>query len=136
MKATNYDLARARASWRSGVESAWSSIRFVELGPGPDASVLSGSQIPVRTLVDLAGLSPSDVRVEAVVGRVGTSGTLEETEVMTLPAVEQRGAAWLFQKEIVPQQTGRLGYALRICPNHDDNPLTRRCNSLIKWGVE
>jgi starch phosphorylase len=136
MKATNYDLARDRSTWRSGVESAWSSIRFVELGPGPDASVLSGSEIPVRTLVELGGLRPSDVRVEAVVGRVGVNGTLEETEVLALPAVEQRGTAWVFQKEIVPHQTGRLGYALRICPNHDDNPLTRRCNSLIKWGVE
>jgi starch phosphorylase len=115
---------------------AWPNIRFLELGPGPDASVLSGSEIPVRTFVDLAGLSPSDVRVEAVVGRVGVNGTLEDTEVLPLPAVEQHGSAWVFRKEIVPHQTGRLGYALRISPNHDDNPLTRRCNSLIKWGVE
>lgn len=136
MKGTNYDLARERSSWRSGVESVWSNIRFLELGPGPDASVLSGSEIPVRTLVELAGLKPEDVRVEAVVGRVGVNGTLEDTEVLALPAVEQRGSAWLFQKEIVPHQTGRLGYALRISPNHDDNPLTRRCKSLIKWGVE
>jgi starch phosphorylase len=136
MKGSEYDLARERSRWRTGVTNAWSNIRFMELGPGPDASVLSGSRIPVRTLVDLAGLSPSDVRVEAVVGRVGVSGTLEETEVMALPAVEQRGSAWVFEKEIMPQHTGRLGYALRICPNHDDNPLTRRTNSLIKWGVE
>ena len=55
---------------------------------------------------------------------------------LTLPAVEQRGSAFVFQRDIVPHQTGRLGYALRISPNHDDNPLTRPCNSLIKWGME
>jgi starch phosphorylase len=40
----------------------------------------------------------------------------------------------VFAKEVVPQQTGRLGYALRISPNHYDDPLTRPCTSLLKWG--
>jgi glycogen phosphorylase len=137
MRKSGFQLAREWSRWNSGVHSAWPSVRFVEMGPGPDASVMSGSAIPVRTVVDLSVLTPSDVRVEAVVGRVGTGGQLEDTEVLTLPAMEQRGSsAWLFEKEFVPHQTGRLGYALRICPNHDDNPLTRPCNSLLKWGQE
>jgi hypothetical protein len=74
--------------------------------------------------------------VEAVVGRVGITGQLEGTEVMTLPAVEQKGSVYVFQKEFTPQQTGRLGYALRIGSNHFDNPLTRPCNSLLKWGLD
>jgi starch phosphorylase len=90
----------------------------------------------MRAVVDLGGLAPQDVRVEVVVGRVGVSGQVEDPEVLTLPAVEQRGSAFVFQRDIVPQQTGRLGYALRISPNHDDNPLTRPCNSLIKWGID
>jgi starch phosphorylase len=90
----------------------------------------------MRAVVDLAGLKPDDVRVEAIVGRVSSSGQLEDTEVLTLPAVEQRGATFVFERQFVPQMTGRLGYAFRICPNHDDNPLTRPCNSLIKWGLE
>jgi starch phosphorylase len=134
MLRSHFDLARRRSKWTADVHQAWSNVRFVELGPGPDASVLSGSSIPMRTVVDLAGLTPADVRVEAVVGRVGVEGQLEDPEVLTLPAVEQRGTAWMFEKEFVPHQTGRLGYTLRISPNHDDNPLTRPCNSLLKWG--
>jgi starch phosphorylase len=136
MKDSNYRLARERSHWSSRVHSAWGNIRFTDLGPGPDAAVTSGSQIPVRTVVHLAGLTPDDVRVEAVVGRVGTSGQLEETEVLTLPPVGPRENDWVFEKVFVPHQTGLVGYAVRICPNHDDDPLTRRCNSLIKWGVE
>ena len=90
----------------------------------------------MRAVVDLAGLKPNDVRVEAVIGRVGSTGQLEDTQVLTLPSVEQRGAAYVFERQFVPQQTGRLGYTLRISPNHDDNPLTRPCNSLIKWGLD
>jgi hypothetical protein len=68
-----------------------------------------------------------------VVGRVGVNGHLEETEVMVLPPIEQRGDVVIFAKEIVPQQTGRMGYALRIAPNHYGDPLTRPCSALLKW---
>jgi starch phosphorylase len=135
-RSTAFESARERSRWNSGVQRVWPNIRFVELGPGPEASVMSGSSIPMRAVVELAGLEPHDVRVEVVVGRVGVSGQLEDPEVVTLPAVEQRGSTFVFQRDVVPRLTGRLGYALRICPNHDDNPLTRPCNSLIKWGIE
>ncbi len=98
--------------------------------------MLTGLPIPVRAVVNLAGLSPKDVRVEAVVGRIGVNGNLEETQVMTLPAVEQAGNEYVFLKEFVPHQTGRLGYSLRISPNHYDDPLTRPCNSLLKWSAD
>ena len=38
------------------------------------------------------------------------------------------------ERQIVPAQTGRLGYALRVSPNHYDDPLTRPVTSLLKWG--
>lgn len=136
IRRSNFELARQNARWNAGVLNSWHNVKFLELGPGPQASVWSGSSIPMKAVVDLAGLKPEDVRVEAVVGRVGPTGQLEDTEIVTLPAVEQRGAAFVFERELVPQQTGRLGYALRISPNHEDKPLTRPCNSLIKWGLE
>jgi glycogen phosphorylase len=52
-----------------------------------------------------------------------------------LPVVEKNGSVAVFEKEVVPQQTGRLGYALRVSPNHYDDPLTRPCTSLLKWGT-
>jgi glycogen phosphorylase len=82
----------------------------------------------------LAGLTPEDVRVELVVGRVGTDGSLEDTEVLVLPPVEQKGSVAVFGKEIVPERTGKLGYALRVSPNHCEDPLTRPCTSLLKWS--
>ena len=129
-----FQPARDRATWNQRVHTVWDKVEFSEVGPGPDVSVLTGLPIPLRAVVNLAGLSPEDVRVEAVVGRVGVNGNLEETQVMTLPAVEQDGNEYVFLKEFVPHQTGRLGYSLRISPNHYDDPLTRPCNSLLKWS--
>jgi starch phosphorylase len=131
-----FQPARDRAGWNQRVREVWEKVGFVEIGPGPDLSVLSGLPIPVRAVVNLAGLSAKDVRVEAVIGRIGVNGNLEETQVMTLPAVEQTGNEFVFLKEFVPHQTGRLGYSLRISPNHYDDPLTRPCNSLLKWSAD
>jgi len=131
----DYLQIREQAQWRSRIRDVWDRVRFVEGGPGLSGTVTSGKPVAVRASIDLAGLSPSDVRVEAVIGRVDSNGHLEETEVMVLPAVEQQGAVAIFSKEMVPERTGRLGYALRISPNHFDDPLTRPCSSLLTWSA-
>jgi len=131
-----YEPSRERVRWNEQVHRAWESIKFVDIGLAPDGSVLSGLPIPMRAVLELSGLSPKEVRVEAVIGRVGVNGNLEETQVMALPPVEQQGTAYVFAKEFVPHQTGRLGYSLRVSPNHYDDPLTRPCNSLLKWSPD
>ena len=91
----NFEAARQKTVWDSRMNQLWQQIRFVDFGDSPGDQVLSGSAVPLRATVDLAGLHPSEVRVEAV--------------------------------------TGRIGYSVRISPNHFDNPLTRPCNALLKW---
>jgi starch phosphorylase len=132
--ASGFEKAREKARWNARIREVWDRVRFVETGPAPVGPITSGKAVPVRAAVDLAGLKPDDVRVEIVMGRVGATGQLEDTEVMLLPARECNGSVAVFGSEIVPRHTGRLGYALRISPNHYDDPLTRPCSSLLKWG--
>jgi len=127
-------LAKEKARWNLRIREVWERVRFVETGPGPAGSVISGKPVPVRAAIDLAGLKPEDVRVEVVMGSVDNNGHLEETEVVVLPVLEQRDAVGVFGKDIIPERTGRLGYALRVSPNHFDDPLTRPCTSLLKWS--
>ncbi|HTS65666.1 MAG TPA: alpha-glucan family phosphorylase [Candidatus Acidoferrales bacterium] len=134
MCGSGYNLARERAAWNARVREVWDRVHFVEAGPGPGGALTSGKAVPVRAAINLAGLTPADVRVEAVVGRVDSNGHLEETEVLTLPVVEQNGSVAIFSRDIVPERTGRLGYALRVSPNHFDDPITRPCTNLLKWS--
>jgi len=134
MMEDGYALARDKAGWNSRIREVWDRIHFVESGGGPAAAVVSGRSVPVRAAIDLAGLTPHDVRVEVVIGRIDSNGHLEDTEVMVLPPVEQTDQVAVFGRDIVPERTGRLGYALRVSPNHFDDPLTRPCTSLLKWS--
>jgi starch phosphorylase len=134
MSGSGYEEARRRADWNARVRDVWAQVNFVEMGPAPSGPVMSGKPVSVRAAIRLAGLRPEDVRVECVIGRIGTSGGLEETEVVVLPGKETQGDVSVFEKEIVPAQTGRLGYAVRVSPNHYDDPLMRPVTSLLKWG--
>lgn len=131
-----FAAARDRAEWNRTVTEKWPQVGFMNGGIGPDNAVSTGSPVPLRAEIDLAGLAPEDVRVEAVVGRVGADGDLEETEVLTLAPLEQHGSVFLFGRDFAPLTTGRLGFSLRVSPNHCDDPLNRPCNALMKWAGE
>ncbi|MGD0500864.1 MAG: alpha-glucan family phosphorylase [Bryobacteraceae bacterium] len=129
-----YAGIREKARWDARVHEVWDRVRFVEPGPAIMGAVTSGRPIPVRAAVELAGLKAGDVRVEMVMGRIDSDGYLEETEVVVLPPMEQRGSVAIFGKDVLSERTGRLGYSLRVSPNHFDDPLTRPCTNLLKWS--
>ena len=49
-------------------------------------------------------------------------------------SVAQEGPVATFSRDIVPERTGRVGYALRVSPDHFDDPMTRPCTNLLKWS--
>ncbi len=132
----SFSAARNKTIWENRVRQVWDQIRFIDLGEGPGDHVMSGSAVPLRATVDLAGLNPSEVRVEAVIGQIGVNGELQNTQALTLAPVATRGTAVTFANEFTVQQTGRVGYSVRVSPNHFDNPLTRPCNTLLKWALD
>ncbi|MFN7920597.1 MAG: alpha-glucan family phosphorylase [Bryobacteraceae bacterium] len=130
----NFAPVRERTIWTNRVFQVWDRVHFIEAGPALNNPVLAGSAIDLRATVNLAGLAPSDVRVEAVVGRVGFEGSIEDASVISMSAVDLQDDRHVFAGRVTPERTGRMGYAFRISPNHSDDPLTRPCGSLMKWA--
>jgi starch phosphorylase len=134
MEGGKFEEARLRANWNARVREVWPQVRFVDMGPAPNGPIMSGKAIEVRAKLFLAGLKPEDVRVECLIGSIAAGGSLENTEVVPLPGAGTEGDIAIFGRDIVPEFTGRLGYAVRVSPNHDDNPLTKPVTSLLKWA--
>jgi glycogen phosphorylase len=149
----DFERPRKRVIWSRHVAEKWPRARIVDCTVGECPSVLTGSAVPLRATVELAGLVPGDLRVEAVVGRVGAEGELVDTQVLALkpmgpieltqpleltqPAeANQQGSQYLFGSDFVPLATGRLGCSARISPNYFEDPLSRPCNAPIKWAGE
>jgi starch phosphorylase len=133
VSANSYAKAREMVAWMDRVRSAWDRVRFVET-PKPDRMVGGGTQVALRVVMDLAGLMPEDVRVEILFGGVTAEGTLENLEVVALAPSPGSSTFHIFEATYAPKQTGRAGMSVRVRPNHSHNPLTRPCESLMKWA--
>jgi starch phosphorylase len=135
LRADSFEMSKEKWSWVQRVESSWPRVQIKEAASDLGACHITGSPIKLRAAVDLAGLEPGDVRVEAVVGHVGTSGALEDLTILTLAPDSVREGIHVFERKFVPHQTGRLGFTFRVSPNHSDDPLARPCGAPMKWAV-
>ena len=132
----NFRRIREWAVWERKVVENWPRVQFSAIEPELPEPVTSGQPLRFRAVIELGELQPSDVRVEVVLGRVSSSGELEDAEVFVLPPTEKSASGYVFSKSYVPSQSGRLGYTVRVTPNHFSDPLTRQCHSLIRWGIQ
>ena len=124
LAASSFTAAREVAQWRGDVTARWGDVRVVhvEAGGVGDAPQV-GARLEVRALLDLAGLSPADVTVQATYGRVDESDQLRAPAHVTLSPVE-RGEDGLLRYvgEVPLERAGSFGYTVRVLPHSDRLP--------------
>jgi glycogen phosphorylase len=78
-----------------------------------------GSTLALRAEVELPGLTPSDVQVQAAYGRVDDADGLHE--VTTVPMVHEQtdGSRHWFTATIPLERTGAFGYTVRVLPHSE-----------------
>ncbi|MEN3263376.1 MAG: glycogen phosphorylase [Pseudonocardia sp.] len=118
--ADDFGPARELAAYRARLNAAWLRVRVT----GVDASGLPdtpevGAPMTVRAAVQLAGLSPSDVTVEAVVGRVGHTDDLADAVTVAMQHVGEADAVGdRFEAVVKLPHAGLTGYTVRVLPAH------------------
>jgi starch phosphorylase len=115
------ELAGAReiAEWKARVRAAWPGVRVdhVESEGGDGASV--GDAIAVRAFVSLGGLSPDDVDVQVVFGRVDENDRITDSRVESLKLAEvYEGGRHRYEGAVTLERSGAFGYTVRILPRH------------------
>lgn len=112
-----YAGARELAAYRARIAGAWSRVRVLggELTVDGVTPPVIGTTMRVRANVDLAGLAPSDVDVQVVVGRVDDADELRDVVTVSMRAVSDGE----YQADLRLPHAGSLGYTVRILPRHD-----------------
>ncbi|NMN99464.1 alpha-glucan family phosphorylase [Antrihabitans stalactiti] len=118
--ADNFAGARAVADFRRRVENAWPDVRVAQVDSAglPDTPEI-GSPLSLRAHVQLGGLAPSDVVVQAVLGRVSTSDDLSETTIVPMAHVGNDSGVDVFATETPVPLSGSVGYTVRVLPHHE-----------------
>ena len=117
-RAEPFAAARDLAAWKRRVTRAWGGVR-IEHVEGEDGDQGPGGSLVVRATVALGGLSPDDVSVEVVYGRVGDADQILNPAVSSLTVEDgpEDGVARFVGKAELGRP-GPFGYTLRVVPRH------------------
>ncbi len=124
LAASSFAAAKDVAQWRAEVQARWSGVRVVHVeagGVGDTPQV--GSAMEIRALIDLGGLCPADVTVQAAFGRVDESDELRAPRYVTLRAAEVGDdGLQRFEGDVPLERAGSFGYTVRVLPHSDRLP--------------
>ncbi|WP_328391364.1 alpha-glucan family phosphorylase [Nocardia sp. NBC_00416] len=115
--------AREAADYRKRVDGAWSGVRIVQVDAAglPDTPVI-GAPLTLTARVDLGGLTPGDVLVQAVLGRVSPEDELSDTSAVPMSYAGRESAESaleVFTVETPVPLSGAVGYTVRVLPSHE-----------------
>jgi starch phosphorylase len=113
--------AQSLANWKRRVRSAWPGVVVDHVESISGDAVEVGTKIQVKALVHLGELTPDDVEVQLVTGRVDGEDGLRETRVTPFPTgVDQPGGLRRYEGEVEAQRSGAIGYTVRVVPSHPE----------------
>ncbi len=104
-------------NWKRKIHEVWPGVKILKVELPTDDKPKVGDRIPIKAIVDLAGLGPDEVRVEAYIGRFDEFGNLTGgSPLPLLPSGELDGSAHVFTGKILCLSSGRIGFTVRCYP--------------------
>ena len=115
-----YGHARELTAYRMRVREAWPGVAVTDVDSTglPDTPLL-GSKLTLTAAVELAGLRPDEVVVQAVLGRVDADGTLLRPDYVDMVHTGSgEGGTEIFTTTTPLPRAGAVGYTVRVLPHH------------------
>ncbi|MGN6721446.1 MAG: alpha-glucan family phosphorylase [Marmoricola sp.] len=116
----SYAGAAELTAWKAGVREHWGGVRIdhVEASGAPDEPAVGGV-MDVRVFCSLGELTPDDIDVQVVHGRLRDEDVLLDPEVTVLKLAETyEGGRFRFEGNLRFDRSGPFGYTVRIVPRH------------------
>lgn len=119
-RAMDADGARGLAGWKARVRAAWLGVRVDHVETSAATTAELGSTLGLRVRVDLGGLGPDDVEVQAVSGRVDGDDRITDASAVPLKPVggADTEGRWVYEGPLALDRTGPFGYTVRVLPAH------------------
>ncbi len=107
------------ARWKRAVRSSWPGVAVDHVESLDGDQIEVGSKIHVTTLVRLGELSPDDIEVQLITGRMGSDERLFDPRVNPFPSgVDVGGGLRRYEGWVEAKRAGAIGYTVRVVPHH------------------
>jgi starch phosphorylase len=135
LQADNASHARDLAAWRARIEAAWPRLAVKDVSSDL-GEVNLDNELKISARVFLDALTPEDVSVQILTGRVDARGEIISPEITAMESFENEGnGCYGFHASLQTTKSGFFGCAIRILPNHPD-AVTPFMPLLITWASE
>ncbi len=114
-----YANAKIIAQWKTHVRAAWPNVTLRRIDT-PKRRIRFGEALRIEVAMDLDGLAPADVSVEAIVTRgLRDSDDQRRVHVFVAEGTRTEAGEHRFVLELEPELCGRLDYRIRAYPAHE-----------------
>ncbi|MEW6445835.1 MAG: alpha-glucan family phosphorylase [Pseudomonadota bacterium] len=120
MASDHGERIRTLAEWKAHVRAMWPKIRAERID-SPVQHLIHGQNIELRVAVEIDGLSPSDIRVEAQFGRLDRAQHFtQHAHYILAPSERDAQGRHVYTLRLEPSQAGVQAYRIRLFPYHQD----------------
>ncbi len=111
--------AATLARWKRKIRAAWPGVAVDHVESLDGDQIEVGGKIHVTTLIRLGELSPDDIEVQLITGRMDGDERLYEPRVNPFPeGVEVDGGLRRYEGWVEAKRAGVIGYTVRVVPHH------------------
>ena len=142
MTKSSYAAAKEVSEYVWRARGVWDQVQVLDVKTPEHSDLKVGDTLSLEAVVDLAGLKPEEVLVEAYAGRYGSKGDIEnalptpmkpkgEVQVPGENGEERSGIRYV--ADISCEQSGRQAFSVRVLPQHKH--LTHsKVPGLVRWA--
>lgn len=131
----NFRWSRELAHWKERVLQNWNKLQIKKVQAQKDDPLTIGTKYPIKVYLRLGkGLNPDDIKVQAYYGPLDVHNEFKSHEIAELEFEEYKpDDGYIFSGTIKCLSSGKMGYAIRILPSHNDlvNPFILNA---VHWG--
>ncbi|MBI5266973.1 MAG: alpha-glucan family phosphorylase, partial [candidate division Zixibacteria bacterium] len=140
LRSDGFAVNRQLTAWMDRVSASWETIAITDIELGEvDTTVQVGQKIPVKMKVRLGSLTPDDVQVEVVTGRLNSREEIQTPNAAmtslngSRPADGDTMGTYTYRGEIVCSESGRFGITARVIPRNENLLHTKRPKLISYW---
>ncbi|MDR1127322.1 MAG: alpha-glucan family phosphorylase, partial [Treponema sp.] len=134
MTRDGYTEAKSIAAYMTKLNQAWNQLKIINIESSVKPVMQRGDSLTVKASIDLASLTPDEIKVELYHGAISSkNGRIENAHRSEMKPLGNEGSVYRYQVRIECADTGIQGHTVRILPKHDALIHPYR-TGLIKWS--
>jgi starch phosphorylase len=135
LSANDMERAKNALIWRDKVRGAWNHVKVTHVSDTAEAANAIGTEFEVTAEVALGELNAEDVRVQVLLGSVGSNRELTHIDLTDLDLVKQSDHEAEFKGTVKCMSAGHRGYIVRVVPYNEDVRVPTEI-PLVTWESE